>query len=121
MKHSMITLTLLTTLFASGAGAMSADMKHNHETMPPTATATFGDVAAKDMVEVTVNGLVCDFCARALEKVFSKREEVRGIHVDLDQSLVLIAMKEGQTLDDATLTQLVTDSGYNVTAIKRGE
>lgn len=71
-------------------------------------------------VNVKVNGLVCDFCARALEKVFSKREEMEGIHVDLDNGLVQIMQKSGQSMDDATLKQLITDSGYNVTSIKRG-
>ncbi len=74
----------------------------------------------KDTVNVKVNGLVCDFCARALEKVFGKREEVSGIKVDLDKGDIRINLKPGQTLDDETVKQLVTDSGYNVTAINKG-
>lgn len=74
----------------------------------------------EDVINIKVNGLVCDFCARALEKVFGKREDVAGITVDLDNSLVTVTMKPDQTIDDETLTELITDSGYNVTAIEKG-
>ncbi len=77
--------------------------------------------ACENRATVEVNGLVCDFCARALEKVFSKRDEVADISVDLDNGVVQVEHAEGQPpLDDATLKQLITDSGYNVTEIKRG-
>jgi copper chaperone CopZ len=71
-------------------------------------------------IDVKVNGLVCDFCARALEKVFGKREEVIAIDVDLNVGQVLITMQPGQTLDDTTITELISDSGYDIQAIKRG-
>lgn len=69
-------------------------------------------------VQVNVNGLVCDFCARALEKVFGKQEAVDTIAVDLDTKIITIHFKEGETLDDATVAQLINDSGYNVKEIR---
>ena len=36
-------------------------------------------------VVVDVLGVVCDFCATAMNKVFSKRDEVAAIYVDLDK------------------------------------
>lgn len=71
-------------------------------------------------VDVAVNGLVCDFCARALEKTFGKREEVRDITVDLGSGRVSVVMQEGRTLDDATLRRLITDAGYDIRSIDRG-
>lgn len=71
-------------------------------------------------VQVSVKGMVCDFCARALEKVFGAREEVSGITVDLDSGAVTVSMQPGKNIDDATLTKLITDSGYNVAMIDRG-
>jgi Copper chaperone len=68
---------------------------------------------------VAVNGLVCDFCARALEKTFGKKDEVETINVDLNEKIVTIHFHEGRTLDDETLTQIITDSGYNVEGIAR--
>lgn len=72
-------------------------------------------------VYADVNGLVCDFCARALEKVFGKQEAVESINVDLDKKVVTIHFNEGQSLDDETISKLITDSGYHVREIRHGE
>ncbi|HAQ50225.1 MAG TPA: heavy metal transporter [Gammaproteobacteria bacterium] len=68
-----------------------------------------------------VNGLVCDFCARALEKVFGKQEALESINVDLDEKVITVHFNEGQSLNDETITQLITDAGYNVREIRHGE
>lgn len=70
---------------------------------------------------ISVNGLVCDFCARALEKTFSKKDEVTDINVNLESKIVTVNFEDGQNLSDETLTELITDAGYNVEAIERGE
>ena len=72
-------------------------------------------------VYADVNGLVCDFCARALEKVFGKQEAVESIKVDLDTKVITVHFNEGQSLDDETITELITDSGYDVEEIRHGE
>ena len=72
-------------------------------------------------VYADVNGLVCDFCARALEKVFGKQDAVESINVNLDEKLITIHFNEGEKLDDTTITQLIMDSGYNVREIRHGE
>ena len=72
-------------------------------------------------VYADVNGLVCDFCARALEKVFGKQEAVESINVDLDTKVITIHFNEGQSLDDETIAELITDSGYNVKEIRHEE
>lgn len=76
---------------------------------------------AGETVRVNVNGLVCDFCARAVEKVFGGQAAVDQIKVDLSTKLITIGMKDGQTLDDATITKLVNDSGYALVSIERAE
>lgn len=70
---------------------------------------------------MSVNGLVCDFCARALEKVFGKEEAVKAIDVNLDTKIITVNFNEGQTLSDEKITALVTDAGYNVEGIHRVE
>lgn len=75
--------------------------------------------ASEQVIHVSVNGLVCDFCARALGKVFSAQDAVSNIHVDLDKKVVTVNVKAGKTIDDKTLTQLITDSGYSVEGIHR--
>ncbi|MDX2235865.1 MAG: heavy metal-associated domain-containing protein [Hyphomonadaceae bacterium] len=80
---------------------------------PPSAAAFAADA------EVSVNGLVCDFCAQVLDKSFKRRAEVAAIRVDLTTKVVSIDFKPGATLDDATLRTIITNAGYAVTAIRR--
>lgn len=95
MKHFILTTALIISL-----------------TSPAFASGT---------VYADVNGLVCDFCARALEKVFGRQEAVSDINVNLDSKVITINFVEGQSLDDETIVQLITDSGYNVEAIRHEE
>ncbi len=120
-------LTVMAAFFAllCFTPAFAADKGHDHsgdDGQPVTQETASGiaGAACADVVKVTVNGMVCDFCARALEKVFGKRGEVSAIEVDLDHSLVSIAMKPGTMMDDALLTRLITDSGYDVGQIEKG-
>lgn len=94
----MKTLTMLTFFFVLTLPAISAE--------------------DKNVVYADVNGLVCDFCAQALEKVFSKKEEINSINVDLDTKVITIKFNDGKNLDDTTLTSLIVDSGYDVRAIR---
>jgi copper chaperone CopZ len=68
---------------------------------------------------MTVDGLVCDFCARSIEKMMGKRKEVSGVAVDLDKGLVSLGLRPGQDIPDATLKKVMLDAGYTVTGIKR--
>ncbi len=86
-----------------------------------TLLIAFATPALANSAIVNVNGLVCDFCARALEKVFSKEETVESINVNLDDKIVTVNFKDGQNLDDETITKLITDSGYAVEGITRDE
>ena len=79
------------------------------------------ECAKKNSVNVDVNGMVCDFCARALEKVFSEKQEVAAIDVDLDNGKISINFNDGASLDDSLIQKLVTNSGYDVVKINRCE
>lgn len=83
---------------------------------PATVTA---ENACQNRIDVTVDGLVCDFCARALEKVFGEKEAVERLTVNLDKGLVQVYLKPGRRLEDETITQLILDSGYNVDTIDK--
>lgn len=71
-------------------------------------------------IKVDIYGLVCDFCARALEKVFSKEDAVDGIAVDLDTKVVTIHLHPERSLSDNVIKQYIIDAGYNVEGIHRG-
>lgn len=114
-------LTLLTAFTLNIPAFAMHQEGHDHSDMDPSVLheAAAGIGKADDTVVAQINGLVCDFCARALEKVFSKQEEVTGIDVNLNTKLVTIGFKKDANLDDATITKLITDAGYNVVEIKR--
>jgi len=85
-----------------------------------TALFTLASAAYAETIKASVNGLVCSFCATGITKTFKAQAAVDQIKVDLDSKLVTINTKSGQTMDDATITKLLTNSGYTVTGITRG-
>ena len=70
-------------------------------------------------IHVTVNGMVCDFCAQSLKKTFMKQKSVQAIDVSLEKKMVTINLKPGQQLDDATIKKTIADAGYDVEKIHR--
>ena len=70
-------------------------------------------------INVFVNGLVCDFCARSIEKIFKKDESVSNIEVNLEKMLITIYVNENKILNDKTIKKLINDSGYVVMEIYR--
>jgi copper chaperone CopZ len=73
---------------------------------------------AADVV-VSVNGLVCDFCAQAIDRSFRRRAEVNDVRVDLTAKLVSIDFRPNQNLDDDIIRTIVTRAGYTVTDVQR--
>ena len=74
-----------------------------------------------DTIKATVNGMVCGFCATAIERTFKKQPEVSSVNVDLKDRLVTVTTKPGQTLDDSKVKKLLTNSGYSVASINRAK
>ena len=75
--------------------------------------------AHAETIKTTVNGLVCSFCATGIEKTFKAQAAVEAVKVDLDSKLVTVSTKPSQTIDDSTITKLITDAGYTVVSIER--
>ena len=88
-----------------------------------TIIVIFGLTAAvsADTIKATVNGMVCGFCATGIEKTFRAQPEVKTVDVDLENKLVTIHTKQGQTLDDAKIKKLLGNAGYSVVALVRGK
>ena len=72
-----------------------------------------------EVLSIYVNGLVCDFCARSIEKLFSKKESVKSINVNLEEMLITINLKKGKILNDDIIRQVIRDSGYDIKEINR--
>jgi len=66
---------------------------------------------------VDVNGMVCDFCARGIEKTFKRDEQVKKIDVDLSKGKVLIAYTDEKTIDFAEIEEKIIANGQNATGL----
>ncbi|MEM1086255.1 MAG: heavy-metal-associated domain-containing protein [Pseudomonadota bacterium] len=74
---------------------------------------------AATQIVAKVNGMVCDFCARAVTKVFGKEEAVESINVDLDAGEIRVALKTGRDISDERVGELVKKSGYDLVSVAR--
>ena len=71
------------------------------------------------LMTVAVEGMVCDFCAQAIERVFMKREEVAGITINLDDQNVIISLKSEKDIENTIIEELFLNAGYNIQTIDR--
>lgn len=78
-----------------------------------------GASASAGTIEMTVNGLVCGFCAQGIEKTLRKNPATADVIVSLESRLVAISTKEGTDIPDADLRKALTNAGYDVKAITR--
>ncbi len=93
-------------------------MKNTKLIIATVATiATFA--AQAETVKLTVDGMVCAFCAGAIEKKMKANKETSEVFVSLENKIVAVAQKPGQKLDDAKLKAQIADAGYEVKAIER--
>ena len=67
---------------------------------------------------VNVNGMVCDFCARGIEKSFSKDINLKKIDVDLSKGKVLLAYDLEKKISFDEIKKLIVENGQNVTDIE---
>jgi len=95
------------------------DHDHNHPKTEKAAAAADIIPEGTPTIVAKVNGLVCDFCAQALKKVFKKEDAVESLNVDLDAGEVRVGLKAGQTLSDKRVAELIRKSGYSLVETNR--
>jgi copper chaperone CopZ len=77
--------------------------------------------ASAATIELTVNGLVCGFCAQGIEKTLRRNAATDDVFVSLENRLVAIATKPETDIADEVLRKALEDAGYDVKAIARTE
>tara|TARA_Y100000385_G_scaffold1117_1_gene1200 strand:- start:84 stop:581 length:498 start_codon:yes stop_codon:yes gene_type:complete len=103
----------------SKAGADTSNSTHpvmTHTDAISDALAEGGEPIVADVL-----GVVCDFCALAMNKIFGQREEIAAVYVDLDTKALNLVLIPGATLSDETIAELAVQAGYRVAAVRRGE
>jgi len=74
-----------------------------------------------DDVKISVNGMVCGFCAQGITKKLNKTESVEDVKVDLENKLVTFKTLKGKDLADKEITEILTGAGYSVVKIERSK
>lgn len=82
------------------------------------ATGLFGNVFAAESIKVSVNGMVCAFCAQGIEKGLMSMPAAKVVFVDLKKKIVAVEAKDGQKLDPKTITTEIVDAGYDVVKLE---
>ncbi|EJP73771.1 MAG: hypothetical protein NT02SARS_0522 [SAR86 cluster bacterium SAR86B] len=67
---------------------------------------------------VDVNGMVCDFCARGIEKAFQKDSSIKRIDVDLSKGKVLLAYSNEVEIDFDDIKKKILANGQNATGMR---
>lgn len=63
-------------------------------------------------LKVGVKGMVCAFCAQGIEKKFRAQAEVSDIEVSLENKFVKLKFKDGMSLSETKIAELLKDAGY---------
>ena len=86
MKKLLLTTLVLSTLFSEAA----------------LATQT---------IKANVNGMVCAFCAQGIEKKMRALSQTQDVYVNLKQRVVVVELKDGQTLSSEQVKTIIKDAG----------
>jgi len=79
----------------------------------------FSQIAlATQTIKANVNGMVCAFCAQGIEKKMRALSQTKDVYVNLKQRIVAVELKDGQSLSNDTVKDLIKDAGYEVTSIE---
>lgn len=79
-----------------------------------------GMVLAQDATtaKISVNGMVCSFCAQGIEKRLTSMPETGPLYINLSRKLVAVQPKAGKTLDVEKLKREIQEAGYDVTGVE---
>lgn len=67
---------------------------------------------------VNVHGIVCDFCARGIQRTFEKDINVKKIDVDLRNGKVLVAYAREANINFDDIKQKILINGQNAVGMK---
>jgi len=100
---------------------------HLHDTMvdgkllevdPERFDAFVLNLEDKQVAIISVSGMVCDFCARGIEKTFTRDKSVLKVDVDLSGGKVLIAYGKEKNIDFEEIKMKIMSNGQNATGLQ---
>ena len=132
-------LTLGVWAYSIDLSARDADHQHHdhstssdHKHDVPSTEASRAEVGQQDekyqrfvsglvgarVAIISVQGMVCDFCARGIEKTFKKTEGVIRVDVDLALGRVLVAYRANQTIEFEDIRTKITNNGQTAVGLE---
>ena len=134
-------LSLLSIIFISASNLASAEnatheVDGDHGHISHQSTDITGEVSSAEVLDserfkrlvsgrpsytvavVSVNGMVCDFCARGVEKTFAEDPGVMKIDVDLKLGSVLIAYGSEAQPSERDIDKRIRSNGLDVVDIE---
>ncbi|WP_426105916.1 heavy-metal-associated domain-containing protein [Massilia sp. TSP1-1-2] len=73
---------------------------------------------AAQSLKAEVNGMVCAFCAQGIEKKLRALSQAQDVYVNLKDRVVVVELREGQTIAPQVFKDLVKDAGYDVVSVE---
>lgn len=80
---------------------------------------TMVSAMATTSIKAEVNGMVCAFCAKGIEKKLNAMQEGKGAFVDLKSRVVVMELKDGEDILLEKFTQVIKNAGYAVTKVEK--
>lgn len=80
---------------------------------------SLSSLLAGDKINVRVDGLSCAYCAYSLEKNLKELKGVERVEINLEEGMATLTLKDGETVEDETINQVVEDSGFTPRGITR--
>lgn len=77
----------------------------------------FVPAAVATEIVLSVNGLVCAFCANGIAATAERHPAVAEVTVDLDNALARFVVKAGATLDADGAKKIIDQAGYEAAAV----
>ena len=76
------------------------------------------DLKGHKVAVVSVKGMVCDFCARGIEKTFRKDKTIQKINVDLSRGKVILAYSIDKEIVREEISRNILINGQNMTDLQ---
>jgi len=64
------------------------------------------------VMELSVTGMTCPFCAYGIEKNLKKLPGVKQAEVSLEKNKARVIMEPGQSPNEASIREAITNSGF---------
>jgi cation transport ATPase len=82
------------------------------------ATAASAQSPGAGTVKLSVNGMVCAFCAQGIEKRLTAMPETGQFYINLARKVVAVEPKAGAAIDVAKVRAEIVDAGYDVVKVE---